>query len=68
MPHQKSDVKPTATSPSDAQTSRRRMNLMASVSRSSGLQKDGDEWVFFKFFNLAGVMVRTSASWQSEEL
>ena len=41
---QQSDAKPTATtSPSDAQTTRRRMNLMASVSRSSGLQKDGDE-------------------------
>jgi len=33
----------TTVSPSDAQTARRRMNLMASVSRSSGLQKDGDE-------------------------
>lgn len=32
-----------ATAPSEAQTTRRRMNLMASVSRSSGLQKDGDE-------------------------
>jgi hypothetical protein len=37
---QQSDAKPTT---SDAQTTRRRMNLMASVSRSSGLQKDGDE-------------------------
>ncbi|KAF8799023.1 hypothetical protein BYT27DRAFT_7202779 [Phlegmacium glaucopus] len=33
----------TTVSPSDAQTARRRMNLMASVSRSSGLQKDGDD-------------------------
>lgn len=55
---QQSEAKPTA-SPSDAQTTRRRMNLMASVSRSSGLQKDGDEWVFFslQIFNLAGVMI-----------
>jgi hypothetical protein len=44
---QQSDAKSRTTSPSDAQTTRRRMNLMASVSRSSGLQKDGDEWVFF---------------------
>ena len=36
---QQSEAKPTAP-PSDTQ---RRMNLMASVSRSSGLQKDGDE-------------------------
>ena len=40
---QQSEAKPPTASPSDAQTTRRRMNLMASVSRSSGLQKDGDE-------------------------
>jgi hypothetical protein len=52
---QQSEAKSTA---SDAQTTRQRMNLMASVSRSSGLQKDGDEWVFFlQIFNLAGVMI-----------
>ena len=50
---QHSEAKPTA-SPLDAQTTRRRMNLMASVSRSSGLQKDGDEWVFFSPSNQAG--------------
>ena len=40
---QQSEAKPPTASPSDVQTARRRMNLMASVSRSSGLQKDGDE-------------------------
>ena len=48
---QQSEAKSTA-SPLDAQTTRQRMNLMASVSRSSGLQKDGDEWVFFFFLSL----------------
>ena len=50
---QQPKAKPTTSS--DAQITRRHMNLMASVSRSSGLQKDGDEWVFFlQIFNLAG--------------
>ena len=53
------DPEPTTASPLDAQTTRRRMNLMASVSRSSGLQKDGDESVFFSLRNFkpAGVMI-----------
>ena len=54
----------TTASPSET-TTRRRMNLMASVSRSSGLQKDGDEWVKSSIWLGHD---RKLASWQSEEL
>ena len=37
---------PGATKKASPSDTRRRMHLMASVSRSSGLQKDGDELVF----------------------
>lgn len=41
--HAKQSGDTITASSSDAQTTRQRMNVMASVSRSSGLQKDGDE-------------------------
>lgn len=49
--------KPNAPRPSarDVSTSQRRMDLMASVSRSSGLEKDGDECVLRGLSGLACV-------------